>query len=179
MQKEEFAELKELILSRAAKFGEFTLSSGKRSDFYFDGKQVTLHPRGAYLTAKAILDILEKTDVEAFGGPTLGADPVVGSVILLSQSSKKPLNGFIVRKEPKKHGLARWVEGDLKKGTPVALFDDVTTTAGSILKAIKVVEEMGCTVKKVISLVDREEGAKEALSKYAFSPIFKKSELKS
>lgn len=171
-------ELLTLLKDKAVKWGKFTLSSGGTSDFYVDGKQITLSPRGAYLVATLILDMLKDEPVEAIGGPTLGADPIVAAVAALSQDTARPLPAFIVRSDQKKHGLQKRIEGILKPGMRVAVVDDVITQGTAVARAIEAVEEAGATVVKVLCLVDREEGGAEALAKYNFTPIFKKSKLK-
>ena len=98
-------ELQTYLLEYSLRFGDFTLTSGRMSDYYIDGKQTTLRSRGAYLVAQLILDDLKGTRVDAIGGPTLGADPVIGAVVALAALENIPLIGFIVRKEAKEHGL--------------------------------------------------------------------------
>ena len=164
--------LKLLKRQEAFRFGDFTLSSGKKSDFYVDCRKVTLHPEGARLIAKRGLEKLEGLKAEAIGGLTLGADPIISSVVALSD-----LPGFIVRKKAKEHGTKQRIEGILQPGWRVVIVEDVATTGGSALEAIEAAEAAGAKVIKVISVVDREEGAKEALSKYDFDPILKKSDL--
>ena len=166
-------ELLRLLKQQSAfKFGEFTLSSGKKSDFYVDCRKVTLHPQGARLIGRLVLEKIRGLKVDAVGGLTLGADPITSSVVVLSD-----LPGFIVRKKAKEHGTKQRIEGILQPGWNVVIVEDVATTGGSALEAIEAAEAAGAKVAKVISVVDREEGAKEALAKYDFDPIFKKSEL--
>ena len=165
--------LKKLLKDTGAvKAGEFMLSSGKKSDFYVDCRKVTLHPKGAKLIANLILEKIKGLKVDAIGGLTLGADPIVGAVIALSD-----IPGFIVRKKAKEHGTQQRIEGLLESGWNILVVEDVSTTGGSALQAIQAAESIGAKVIKVISVVDREEGASESLKKYAFDPIFKKSEL--
>jgi orotate phosphoribosyltransferase len=117
-------------LSSIHRFGKFT--NWDASDYYIDGKQTTLRSRGAYLVAQLILDDLKGTGVDAIGGPTLGADPVIGAVVALAALEDIPLIGFIVRKEAKGHGTQRLIEGPLQPGMRVAVFDDTVTTGGSL-----------------------------------------------
>ena len=147
-------------------FGEVVLSSGEVSNYYFDAKMVTLTAEGAYLVGSIILDIIKDLDVDAIGGLTMGADPIAGSVAALSYETDEPLKAFIVRKEPKKHGKKKWIEGPLVEGDKVIIVDDVVTTGDSIVKAIKSIEDYGCEVVKVISLVDRLEGGYRNLEKH-------------
>jgi orotate phosphoribosyltransferase len=172
-------ELKKLLKETGAvKLGEFTLSSGKKSDFYVDCRKVTLHPQGAKLIGKIILENIKETEdnkgikVNAVGGLTLGADPITSAVVTLGN-----IPGFIVRKKAKEHGTQQKIEGIIKPGWNVVIVEDVETTGASALQAIEAAEAIGAKVVKVISVVDREEGANDALKAYAFEPIFKKSEL--
>jgi orotate phosphoribosyltransferase len=143
--------------------GDFTLSSGKKSDHYFEGKKLTLYPEGAYLIGKEIFEMLEGTNIDAVGGLVMGAFPIITAVAVESYQRSKPIPTFIVREQAKEHGTKRKIEGHLKKGMKVAIVDDVITTGGSVLKAIKAVEEEGCKVEKVIVIVDRNEGGSEWL----------------
>ena len=135
----------------------------KQVTLTIDGKQVTLRPRGAYLFAKMILEALRGQPVDAIGGPTLGADPIVGAVVALSEAEGRPIPGFIVRKEPKKHGTRSLIEGNLGPGARVVILEDVITTGGSILRAIEAAEGCGAQVVGVIVLTDRQEGGKADL----------------
>jgi len=171
--------LLQLLKERALRFGEFVLASGKKSDYYINGKLVSLDPEGLYLLSEIILEKIKDDKVDAIGGMTLGADPMVGGVIALAGQRGFPLRGFIVRKERKDHGTESQVEGTLSKGDRVVIVEDVSTTGGSSLRAIKVVEELGCQVIKVIALLDRDEGTRENFSKggYKYEPIFTTSDL--
>jgi len=154
-------------------YGEFTLASGKKSGHYFEGKRLTLHPEGAYLIGKEIFDKLVGIDVDAIVGLVMGAFPIITAVALASHQEGKPIPSFIVREQPKEHGTRRKIEGHFRKGSKVAIVDDVITTGGSVLKAIKAVEAEGCEVVKVIVIVDRNEGGSERLrkEKYDFEAI--------
>jgi orotate phosphoribosyltransferase len=173
-------ELQAHLLAHSLQFGDFTLTSGRRSDYYIDGKQTTLRSRGAYLVARSILDELKDTGVDAIGGPTLGADPVIGAVMALAAAENMPLIGFIVRKQPKEHGTQRLIEGPLQPGMRVAVFDDTVTTGGSLKHAIDQLKAMQCTVVKVLAIVDRQEGAQQNFAQwgYPFHALFSIDELK-
>ncbi|MHB8280036.1 MAG: orotate phosphoribosyltransferase [Candidatus Humimicrobiaceae bacterium] len=158
-----------LLKEKSLGFGEVVLSSGEVSNYYFDAKMVTLTAEGAYLVGSIILDIIKDLDVDAVGGLTMGADPIVGSVTALSYGTDMPVKAFIVRKEPKKHGKKKWIEGPLVEGDKVLVVDDVVTTGDSIVNAIKRIEEYGCKVVKVISLVDRFEGGYENLKENGYT----------
>ncbi len=172
-----------LLRTLSLRLGNFTLVSGQKSHYYFDSKFTTLDPEGAYLTAGLLLSELQKHGVEAdaIGGLTLGADPIVAAVAAISYARKNeftPLRAFIVRKEAKRHGTQRFIEGyEPEPGTPVVIVDDVCTTGGSTLKAIHAAEEAGMKVAAVLCLVDREQGGLEALSGYRFLPLFTSTEL--
>jgi len=172
--------LLQIIRERALFHQPVRLSSGKESSYYVDGKQVTLSSEGSYLIARQIFEIVKKESVDAIGGPTIGADPIVGAVLFLSYLENFPLKGFIVRKEPKKHGMQRYIEGPaLKEGSRVAIIDDVVTTGESVLRAARAAEEAGGKVVKVIAIVDRLEGARERLEScgFKFTSLFTKHDL--
>ncbi len=170
-------ELLKLVKEKAVREGDFTLSSGKKSTFYIDGKQVTLDPQGILLLGKTVLAMLHGSAAEAIGGPTLGADPIAAAVSLLSSQTGKPLKAFIVRKDEKKHGTQKRIEGPpLEAGDRVVIVEDVVTTGKSVLEAIREVEKLKCRVVRVICLVDRQEGAGELLKNYQFSPIFTRAD---
>ncbi len=167
--------LKEILFENSYEKKEVTLASGRKSDFYFDGKQTSLHPEGARLLGKLILECIQKNfpQAEAVGGPTLGADPLVSAVSLTSSVTNHPIPAFIIRKEPKKHGTEAWIEGfkNLKPGMKVVLLEDVVTSGGSVIKAIEKTIEAGLKVLGVIVVVDREEGGREALQQLGV-PLF-------
>ena len=161
--------------------GKVFLSSGKESDYYLDCKTTTLDPFGSYLVASLICEEVKKLRahgaiVDAIGGMMIGADPIVGAVAALSYQQGSPIQAFIVRKDPKAHGRMRLIEGDLPEGSRVIILDDVITTGGATLKAIRAVEDQRCSVIKVLCLVDREEGAMEAFQGYDYEPLFRASD---
>ena len=163
-----------LALERGAiKYGDFTLTSGKKSSYYFDGRLLSLDPEGAHLISQALLPLLEQVGAKAVGGTTLGADPMVAAVALASQLGGGSIPAFIVRKESKSHGTKQNIEGLLIPGTNVAIVDDVCTTGGSLFHAIEAAEEAGCTVVKVVSVLDRNEGGSEKMRSrgYNFSTL--------
>ena len=139
----------------ALKYGDYTLSSGKKSRYYFDGCLLSLDPQGAYLLGQALLPILKEAGAQAVGGPTLGADPIVAAASLTSYLDGAPIPAFIVRAENKGHGTRQQVEGHLAPGSRVAIVDDVCTTGSSLFHAIEAAEEAGCGVVKVIAILDR------------------------
>jgi orotate phosphoribosyltransferase len=149
----------DLFRARALKFGDFTLASGKKAQYYLDGKQITLHSEGLRLVAEGLLDLLEGVEFEAFGGMSIGADPIVGGVLTAAAIRGRTLDGFLIRKEAKGHGTGRYVEGPVQPGARVVIVDDVVTTGGSSLQAIERIQEFGCQVVQVVAVVDRLEGA--------------------
>ena len=170
-------ELLELLKKDAYKKGDFTLSSGKTSEHYVNCKPVTLSGRGLTLASLLMLMYVE-TDVVA--GLTLGADPLVSGVSLVSALDRRLINGLIIRKEAKGHGTQAWIEGPLpKEGTKITVLEDVTTTGGSAIKAVEKLREAGYVVDRVVTIIDREEGA-DALMKETeleLCSIFKLSDL--
>jgi len=150
-------ELLELLKKDAYKKGEFTLSSGKTSEHYVNCKPVTLSGRGLTL---ASLSMLQHVNTPVVAGLTLGADPLVSGVALVSALDSRLVNGLIVRKEAKGHGTQAWIEGPLpKEGTKITVLEDVITTGGSAIKAVKRLRDAGYEVNRVVSIVDRQEDA--------------------
>jgi len=206
--------LKALITEKCVLKGEFVLASGQRSKVFFDCKRVTLDPEGLHLIAGLLLEMIDDLarrdgrPIDAIGGPTIGADPVVGHVAGRSwerahgpgtptrpadagavpaapdaaapavpgQPAPRPLRGFLIRKETKDHGTQRIIENEIPRGARVAIFEDVVTTGGSTLEAIRKAQEVGLEVACVIAIVDREQGGAESLARYRYYPLFKKSE---
>ncbi|GAC1339482.1 MAG: orotate phosphoribosyltransferase [Candidatus Dormibacteria bacterium] len=159
-------ELRGLLHLRSFRYGDFVLSSGRTSNFYFDGKQVTLDARGLHLVGRSVLERCRAVGVEAVGGLTLGADPIAAAVAALSGGDGgTPVRAFIVRKEAKEHGTGRAIEGaPLGPGVRCAIVDDVVTTGGALLRAVEAVRETGAEVVEAIVVVDREEGGRETLA---------------
>ena len=152
-------ELLELLKKYAYQKGEFKLSSGKTSEHYINCKPVTLTGRG--LTLSSLL-LLKEVETSYVGGLTLGADPLVSGVALVSALDSRLVNGLIVRKEAKGHGTQAWIEGLLPpEGTKVTVLEDVITTGGSAIKAATRLRDAGCVVERVVAIVDRQEN-KEA-----------------
>ncbi len=174
--------LKEMIKERSLKVSEepvFKLSSGKLSRYYVDLKQVTFDPEGVWLVGKLMFELLKDFDPDGAGGLTLGADPIAYAVSFVSLQEGRPIKPFVVRKEPKDHGMGRWIEGLLKEGERVAVLEDVVTTGSSSLKAVKVCREAGLEVIGVFAVVDREEGGRENIEREGLKlfSLFKLSEL--
>lgn len=160
-------ELFRILKAQAFSRGKFILSSGKESSFYLDARLVTLSAAGAYLTARLMLDMIEDDRPDAIGGPTLGADPMVGAIASLSHQAGRPVNTFIIRKQPKAHGKQQQIEGPLiKEAGSVVIIDDVATTGKAFVESVEVLQKMNINIKSAICIIDRGEGALEALAKY-------------
>jgi orotate phosphoribosyltransferase len=144
-------------------FDEFQLSAGGTSRYYFDGRLVTLDPEGAYRVAKAILPIVWSCGAGIVAGPAVAAVPIVASIVILSFMEKRPVSGLIVRSEPKKHGAKRGIEGGFKKGDKVVVVDDTCSTGGNLLHSISALEAAGCSVSKVVCILDRNGGGSDAI----------------
>ena len=150
-------ELLKLLKENAYRKGEFKLSSGKTSEHYVNCKPVTLNGRGLTLASIMLLEHVENDSV-AVGGLTLGADPIVSGVAVVAGLDKRLVDGLIVRKEPKGHGTGAWIEGpELPEGSKITVLEDVITTGGSAIKAVKRLRDAGYKVERVVSIVDRQE----------------------
>tara|TARA_R100001082_G_scaffold4159_1_gene3168 strand:- start:96 stop:623 length:528 start_codon:yes stop_codon:yes gene_type:complete len=154
-------ELLELIKKWGYRKGDFTLSSGKKSEHYVNCKPIILTGRGLTLTS---LLMLKEVETSVVAGLTLGADPLVCGVSLVSALDGRLVNALIIRKEPKGHGTASQIEGKLPvKGSKITVLEDVVTTGGSSIKAVNVLRDQGYIVDRVVSIVDRQEGGKDAM----------------
>jgi len=176
------ARLAKLILEKSFRYADkpiFKLASGRMSQYYFNCKPVTMSPEGMYLIGEIIFNLVASLKPDAIGGLTLGADPIAYAVCLTSYLKGTSIKAFTVRKESKGHGTKQWIEGDIKEGERVIIVEDVVTTGGSTIKAITRAQAAGLEVIKVITLIDREEGGKEAILQYIqdFESIFTRSEL--
>lgn len=159
-------ELLDLIKRDAFFKQQIKLASGKMSDYYVDLRRVTLSPEGVYYISHLVWEIIKNDSIDAVGGPTLGADPIVSGVCYLAFENKKKIKGFLIRKEAKKHGRQNLVEGkELIAGERVVLFDDVATSGGSLIKGIEALRADKIEVVKTIVVLDRQEGARENLAK--------------
>jgi len=156
--------LLERLAREAYRFGRFTLASGRSSDHYVNCKPVALSGSGLALLSPAMLALVE-TDAVAVGGLTLGADPLVSGVAMAAAQQGRALDALIVRKQAKGHGTGAWLEGPLPQpGARVTVLEDVVTTGGSSIKAVQQLREAGYTVKRVVTIVDREEGGSAAMA---------------
>ena len=162
------AELRELIRTRSFRRGDFTLASGRKSDLYFNLKPTMMDPRGAHLSALAFLDRVLAEHADYVGGLEMGAVPVIAALAAISDAAGAPVRTFFVRKQAKEHGTRDVIEGlapgESLAGRRVLIADDVATTGGSIIKTIEAVRAAGAAVDAALVLIDRQEGAAEALA---------------
>ncbi len=165
-------QLKELFLSRAIAFGNFTLASGKTSTYYINSKKVLFHSESIALLGDLLYDATQDLTFQAIGGLEVGAILMTTAVCLRYHQAGRSVEGFFVRKEAKGHGSKERVEGQVKAGDQVVVIDDVLTTGGSVLQAVEEIEKIGGKVLRVVCIVDRLQGAREALSKYDFRPLY-------
>lgn len=167
-------ELLELLFQLSYEEREVTLTSGKKSNYYVDGKQTTCHARGAFLTGQLFYErIAGKAEaagiaIKGVGGLTMGADPIVAAISVVSVLHDNPLHAFLIRKEPKGHGKQLWIEGDknFQPGDAVAIIEDVVTSGGSLLKAVERARAHDLKVVMALTLVDRLEGGAEFLREH-------------
>lgn len=172
--------LKSILKEKSILKGKFKLASGKESDFYIDARLTTLDGEGVNLISQIFYDeIIKDEDIKCIGGPTMGADPIVGSLISHSFIKENTLRGFLVRKQEKTHGTSKLIEGNLKKGERVAVVEDVITTGGSVFKAIDAIEDYGAIVSKVLVVAKRDSSIDKLFKEkgYEFFSIFDVSEL--
>lgn len=154
----------ELVKDEAVFHGDFTLSSGKQASYYVDMRRLTLDHRAAPAIGRLVAELAsEFDDIASVGGLTLGADPIANAAMHASAASDRPLDAFVVRKEPKDHGRGRQIEGAEVEGKRVIVVEDTSTTGQSALKAVEVLRAAGAEVVAVIVIVDRKTGAQAAI----------------
>jgi orotate phosphoribosyltransferase len=178
-------QLLHLLATNSFRLGEFTLSSGIKSDYYIDCRTTTLHAQGAELTGRVFLDLFRQQgwQPQALGGLTMGADPIVVAAAVISAQAGMPIHGFLVRKSEKTHGMGRRIEGFQEKGARVVIVDDVCTTGSSTIQAIEAAREFGFNVIGAACLVEREEAGGRPATEQAAAPapfisVFTSSEVK-
>ena len=171
--------LRDLLRKRAVLRGDFVLSSGQHSNVYLDARLVTLSAEGSALVGAVLTDALADAAVDAVAGLTLGADPIVSSVAVVSGLQERPIDGLIVRKAAKGHGAGRRIEGPWHDGVRVAIVEDTVTTGASALDAARAVEEAGGRVAGFWALIDRDQGGRETIEATGlpFVAIFQAQEL--
>lgn len=174
-----------LIATNSFRLGNFTLSSGLKSDYYIDCRTTTLHAEGAELTGRVFLEVFRRQgwQPQAVGGLTLGADPIVTAVAVISAQARTPIHGFLVRKAEKSHGTGQRIEGFQQKGASVVIVDDVCTTGSSTIQAIQAAKEFGFKIIAAACLVEREEAGGRAAVEQAAAPapfvaVYRSSEVK-
>jgi orotate phosphoribosyltransferase len=181
------AALFDMLRTKSVFHGEFTLSSGAKSNYYVDCRLTTLDPRGAWLVGQLMHSLIRREqaersiEIQAVGGLTMGADPVALAVAMFSQwaNDRMPLQVFSVRKAPKTHGQTKLIEGNFHKGDTVVVVEDVVTRGESTIAAINAVVNAGGRVAFVAVLVDRQEGGRERIEAmgYPVVSLFKREEL--
>ena len=173
--------LAKILLEKSYREGEVLLTSGRTTDYYFDCKPTALSSEGSYLIGNLFCEMLKDTDAKGVGGMTLGADPLVSAVTVMSYIKGRPLPGFIVRKQSKGHGTNQFLEGleNFKPGDKVAMLEDVVTTGGTLLTACERVRAAGLEIVAVLAVLDRQEGGRENLAKagYDLQSIFIRADL--
>lgn len=167
------ARLLQVFKERAFSFGKFTLASGKESTYYVNSKKAIFQSEVVCLLGQVLFDMTKDLQIEAAGGLEVGAIPMAAVLASEYHRQGRSLEGFFVRKQPKSHGSQERIEGVLKAGMRVAVLDDVLTTGGSAIQAAAEIEKAGATIAAVVCIVDRLEGAREAVTaRYDFRPIF-------
>lgn len=158
--------LARLLLEKSYREGNFILSSGRRSDYYFDCRVTSLAAEGSWLIGSLFNELLRNWDIRGVGGMTMGADPLVTAVTTLSWNAPRKLDGLLVRKEAKSHGTGQYVEGlaNFQTGDRIAVLEDVVTTGGSVIKACDRIAASGLKIATVCAILDREEGGRAALA---------------
>lgn len=162
------ADLLELVRTHALQLGDFTLASGKKSNYYLDCRRVTLDAQGASLIGQSFLDCLRDDLPDLVGGMAIGADPITAAILTVAGNEGLALRGVMVRKEAKQHGTGKFVEGPFREGESLVVVEDVVTTGGSALQAIERCEAVGLRVQRVVAIVDRLEGGREAFAQRGY-----------
>ena len=162
--------LAKLLLEKSYREGEFTLTSGRKTTYYFDCRQTALHPEGAWLIGNLLADMIRDIPAAAIGGMTLGADPLVTATSLIAWRQGRSLAGLLVRKEAKGHGAGLHIEGlaNVIPGDRVVMLEDVVASGASVLRACTLAREAGLTIAAVCAVLDREEGGREAVNAAGF-----------
>ena len=171
--------LRKMINERSVLRGEFILTSGRKSSYYIDGRMTTLSADGAALTGQYIFEMIRDLNVDAVGGPTIGADPMATAVSLASYQAGQPIDAFIVRSDRKRHGTMRQIEGPIRPGSRVVIVDDTVTTGNSLLDAAEAAKQAGCEVVKIVAILDRLQGGSQKIRErgYDFETILTNDDL--
>ncbi len=171
--------IRRMINDRSVLRGEFVLTSGRTSSYYIDGRMTTLSADGAALIGRYIFEMIRGQNIDAVGGPTIGADPMATAVSIASYHAGQSIDAFIVRPDRKQHGTMRQLEGPIRPGSRVVIVDDTVTTGGSLLQAAQAAEEAGCEVVKIIAILDRLQGGGQNIRErgYDFEAILTNEDL--
>ncbi len=171
--------LRKMINERSVLRGEFVLTSGRKSNYYIDGRMTTLSADGAALTGQYIFDMIRDLNVDAVGGPTIGADPMATAVSLAGYHAGQSIDAFIVRADRKRHGTMKQIEGPIRPGSRVVIVDDTVTTGNSLLDAAEAAKEAGCGVVKIVAILDRLQGGGQKIRErgYDFETILTNDDL--
>ncbi|MBY0514043.1 MAG: orotate phosphoribosyltransferase [Gemmataceae bacterium] len=167
--------LLQLLTERSFQRGTFTLASGGTSDYYIDGRTSAVYSEAAHLIGEVVYERTRDLPVDAIGGLATGAIPITTAAVIAYHHHGRPMDGFWVRDEVKKHGTQKQIEGNLRPGAKVVVVDDVFTKGGSALKAVQAVREIGCEVLMVLALVDRLQGARALFREHGietYRPVF-------
>lgn len=172
--------LRQIIAEQSYQEGEFLLSSGRTSTYFFQLRQTTMHAEGASLIGALVVDFMHRSGLHCVGGLEMGAVPVVCAAAVMAFQSGYPLDAFFVRKAAKAHGARELIDGHVRPGAEILMVDDVTTTGGSTLRAVAALAGMDCTVTKALSVVDREEGAAANFAAHGITLycLFRRSDFK-
>ena len=164
MENEKKKELYDRALKlKALVYGDFTLSSGLKSNFYFDGRLLSMDPIASKIIADWVIDKANQNSVEFVGGPAVAAVPIIGAVVAISAENKSPVRCFFVRSDNKDHVTQKRIEGNIKSGSSVIVLDDTISTGGSLIQAMDSVIDFGCQIKLVLSVLDRKMGGREKI----------------
>ena len=163
--------LERSIELKALQFGDFTLTSGAKTGFYFDGRLLTTDGEAVEIISEIFLDILMRRNTHYFGGPAVAAVPIIGGMVLSAHQKGYDLKGYFVRSDAKSYGLEKRIEGHIHPGEPVALWDDTLSTGGSLLSAVDAVDSMDASVDLVLCIMDRHHGGTEKINERSI-PLF-------
>ena len=178
-RKQKWKLLKKYLEELSILKGDFTLSSGKKSDYYIDARICSLSSKPLALISKIFFDLIKKSKSTYLGGPTIGADPIVGGILVCAAEENYNLKGFLVRSIDKDHGTKKIIEGPTIENATITLVEDVVSTGGSLIKAIDRLEDQGLRISNILSIVDREMNARSKFLErnISYNPLFTISEL--
>ncbi len=155
----------------ALRYGEFTLTSGAKSSYYFDGRLLTTDGESVDIISSLFLQVLEARNIHHFGGPAVAAVPIIGGITLMAHTNGYELKGYFVRSEQKQHGMGKQIEGHIASGDRVAIWDDTISTGGSLLDAVDAVSSLPADIDIALCILDRNQGGSEKLKVHAI-PLF-------